>query len=121
MAFKKVPKIKRDENGEYPKSREQKIREAKKLPEPLYMIATEAEHKLGDLSRDYSPLSTENLCHVSKEFDDYYVGAWVTGFGFFDVCFPKNTTRRLTQEEIDAFKKTYVQIGSQPPRPLNVK
>jgi hypothetical protein len=29
-----------------------------------------------------------------------YIGMWVTGFGFFDVRFPKETTRELTKEEI---------------------
>ncbi len=62
---------------------------------PHYMMATKAEHRLGDLSED-----EPTLCFVDGEEGDYYTGSWVEGFGFFNVKFPKATTRELTEEEI---------------------
>ncbi|HET9135136.1 MAG TPA: hypothetical protein VFO76_00755 [Candidatus Kapabacteria bacterium] len=79
-----------------------------------YMIASEAYHLLGELSR------TEDLCHVNAETDNYYVGMWVTGFGFFNVLFPKDTTRELTDAEREYWNKKYIQIGSQPAQKLSV-
>lgn len=79
-----------------------------------YMIASEAYHLLGELSRK------EDLCHIYGETDNYYVGSWVTGFGFFNVLFPKDTTRDLTQAEKDMWNNRAIQIGSQPPVKLDV-
>jgi hypothetical protein len=58
------------------------------------MLATKALHKSGNISRD-----EPDLCIVHSETPHYYVGSWVTGFGFFDVWFPKETTRELTDGE----------------------
>lgn len=64
-----------------------------------YMMATKAEHEFaGDISRE-----EPDLCQVSKEADDFYVGSWVTGFGFIDVKFPKETTRELTDAESEYY------------------
>lgn len=81
-----------------------------------YLMGTKAFHQLGDISRDEPDL----FC-ASGETDYYYIGMWVTGFGFFNVCFPKETSRELTEEDIEKYNKQYVQIGSQPPIKLNVK
>jgi hypothetical protein len=59
------------------------------------MMATTAIHKLGDISR-----KEEDLCRVYDEDEENYYGSWVEGFGFFDVRFPKETTRPLTEEEV---------------------
>ena len=75
-----------------------------------YMIGTTAIHKLGDISREEG-----DLCRISKEDNENYYGSWVTGFGFFDVKFPKSTTRELTPEEVEYWNKKYIQINSQPP------
>lgn len=80
-----------------------------------YMMATKAQHKMGDLSRD-----KPNLCHVYAEDDQNWIGSWVTGFGFFDVHFPKDTTRDLTPDEIEKYNKTHVQVADHPPQKLNV-
>jgi len=80
-----------------------------------YMMATKAIHKLGDISSE-----VEDLCHICEVGSEYYIGSWVTGLGFFNVMFPKETTRELTPEEIEKFNKQYVQIGSQPPIKLKV-
>lgn len=82
---------------------------------PCYMMATKASHKLGDLSRD-----DEDLCRIEKDDGSDYIGSWVTGFGFFNVKFPKETTRALTNAEIKKYNKKYVQIGNQPAMRLNV-
>lgn len=59
-----------------------------------YMMATTAHHKIGDISRDEPDLAV-----VLDEDDDAYIGRWVAGFGFFNVRFPKATTRELTADE----------------------
>ena len=80
-----------------------------------YMMATKAIHKLGDISRD-----EEELCYIHGEDEENYIGMFVEGYGFVDVKFPKETTRKLTQEEIEKYNKKYVQINSQPAHKLNV-
>ena len=80
-----------------------------------YMMATKAFHKLGDISSD-----VPDLCYIYGEDNDNYIGNWVTGLGFFDVKFPKDTTRPLTPEEIEKYNKLYVRINSQPARKLKV-
>lgn len=118
-SYTKVPKVKRGPDGKYPMTDEQKVRSAKQI-EGKFMIATEAKHKMGDLSRNLEHLSMENLCYVSKETDEFLIGNWLTGFGYFDVMFPKETTRVLTQEEIDYFNGKYIQLASFPPQKLKV-
>lgn len=75
----------------------------------VYKIATKAYHVLGDISRD-----KEDICNIQEEIEDYYIGAWVTGFGFIDVLFPKKTTRDLTKEEVEFYKIQEYAINSQP-------
>ena len=82
---------------------------------PKYMMATKAIHKLGDISSD-----DPDLCQVTEEDDENYYGAWITGFGFINVKFPKETTRELTKEEIEHYNKMSIQIGSQPAFQLKV-
>jgi hypothetical protein len=79
-----------------------------------YLIGTTARHFLGDISRE------EDLFYADKETDEFWVGHWVTGFGFCNVLFPKNTARQLTPAEIERYNKTYIQINSQPPHQLKV-
>lgn len=87
----------------------------------MHMIATKAIHKLGDISRPLCPEELmENLCYISGEDDENYIGSWVLGFGFFNVKFPKETTRKLTQEEIDFFNTQSVRINNQPSVRLKV-
>lgn len=74
-----------------------------------YMIATTAFHLLGELSRPEG-----SLCHIHGQSHGYWVGSWVTGMGFVHVLFPKETTRPLTDEEVQKYKKKRVQIASQP-------
>jgi len=80
-----------------------------------YMMATKAKHQLGNLSRD-----EPDLCYVKEENESNYIGSWVTGFGFFGVEFPKNTTRALTDAEIKKYNKTRIQIASHEPQLLRV-
>ena len=80
-----------------------------------YMMATKAMHMTGDISSD-----KEDLCVIFEEIDTHYVGNWITGFGFIEVEFPKETTRELTVTEVEKYNKTYVQIANQPPIKLKV-
>ena len=80
-----------------------------------YMMATTAIHKLGDISRD-----TPDICSVYAEEGEDWIGAWVTGLGFFDVRFPKATTRELTEEEKATYRAASFQISDQPPYKLDI-
>lgn len=87
-----------------------------KLPKiDKYMMATIAIHKMGDISRD-----KPELCRVTQESETDYYGMWVTGMGFFNVRFPKETTRDLTKEEIDKYNSTYIQLSNYTPQKLKV-
>ncbi len=79
-----------------------------------YMMATKAIHQLGDISSDIP-----DLCYVHEKHDDYYIGSWVTGLGFINVKFPKETTRDLNKEEVEEYSKKYIQISNQPPVSLS--
>ena len=80
-----------------------------------HMMATKAIHKIGDLSR-----KEEDICIITDEDGDNYIGMWMTGYGFFDVKFPKLSTRKLTPEEIEKYNSMYVQISNQCPVKLKV-
>ena len=77
-------------------------------PESFSMMATKAYHKLGDISSD-----EPDLCVVYSETENYYVGQWVTGYGFFNVHFPKNSTRELTESEIEYYEGLSLSMGNQ--------
>jgi len=81
-----------------------------------YLMGTKAYHLLGDISR-----KEYDLFHARGESDNYWIGMWVTGYGFFNVCFPKETSRELTSKEIEKYNSTYIQVGSGYPVKLNVK
>jgi hypothetical protein len=73
-----------------------------------YMMATKAMHKLGDISSD-----EPDLCSIYDEDENDYIGAWVTGLGFFNVHFPKATTRELTPEEREKYGKMHLEMNGQ--------
>lgn len=77
-----------------------------KIP-PKYKMATTAIVKLGDISRN-----SEDICVVYGENDENFYGNWITGLGFFDVQFPKETTRDLTEKEIKKYSKVSYEISS---------
>lgn len=80
-----------------------------------YVMATAAAHKLGDLSRDPA-----HLALVYGEDGDAYVGRWIEGFGYFDVRFPKATTRDLTADEIAEYDGRLVAINGEPISALDI-
>lgn len=84
--------------------------------EPHYLMGTEAYHQLGDIGRDEA-----DLFQAYGETEDYWIGAWITGYGFFNVCFPKETSRELTPEEIEHWVLARIKIGSQPAMKLHIK
>ena len=65
---------------------------------PKYMMATKAFHQLGEISSD-SP----DICIVRSETETDYFGNWVFGLGFFGVRFPKESTRELTEAEVQEY------------------
>jgi hypothetical protein len=81
-----------------------------------YMMATTAYHQLNNLSR-----KTPDLCHISAETDEYYIGMWKFGIGFFNVLFPKNTTRPLTEDEVEEYNGQRVAINSTPAGKIKIK
>ena len=80
------------------------------MSKKCFMMATKAMHKLGDLSSD-----TPDLCVIYGEDEENYIGSWIYGFGYFDVRFPKSTTRDLSEEDLQCYTGQRVRIGSQPP------
>ena len=87
----------------------------KKKIAPKYMMATKAIHKLGDISSD-----EPDLCFIREETGKHYIGNWVTGFGFINVKFPKETTRNLTKKEVEHYNKMSIRINNQPAFQLKV-
>ena len=72
------------------------------LESPVLMVATIAYQILanGELRKLTRPES--EFCYAKgwSEPDQAYVGNWLEGFGFFDVHFPKASTRPATEAEI---------------------
>lgn len=75
--------------------------------EPKKLMGTIAYHKLGEISRQIPDIFT-----AVAETETYWVGSWVTGFGFVSVLFPKETSRELTEEEVETYKTKKLGIGS---------
>ena len=77
-----------------------------------HMMATKAAHRFaGDVSRESDPNDpVENICFVRYEEGDNFVGEWVTGYGYVKVRFPKSTTRELTEDEKNYFRKCEIVI-----------
>lgn len=69
-----------------------------KLPKPKFMMATQAFHKVGDITR---PLTS--LCFVEEEDEDNFYGQWYFGVGFHSIRFPKASTRPLNEVEVAYF------------------
>ena len=84
-----------------------------KMPESLYMMGTEAHHLLGNISSD-----EPDIFSAHEENDDYFIGNWITGFGFFNVLFPKKTSRRLNIDEVEKYTNMNFQLASYPSQKL---
>lgn len=74
-----------------------------------YMLATTAHHKLGDISRDES-----DLAWITGEDGDDWIGKWVEGFGYFDIRFPKVSTRELTDVERERYDGRELAMNGRP-------
>lgn len=81
-----------------------------------HMMATTAIHKLGDISSD-----EPDICLIYAEDGDDWIGQWVFGLGFFDVRYPKSTTRELTKEEIEQYGGVNMAINSTPIGKLEIQ
>lgn len=83
----------------------------------FHMMATKAYHKMGNVSS-----GTADICFIYSEIDDeFYVGNWVFGFGYFDVLFPKATTRELTAGEISKYNGRPMATNNSPIGNLEIK
>ena len=74
---------------------------------PKKLMGTLAYHKLGEISRQIPDIFT-----AVAETETHWVGSWLTGFGFVSVLFPKETSRELTEEEVEHYKGKKLAIGS---------
>ncbi len=61
---------------------------------PNIKMGTTAIHQLGDISRDQP-----DYFHVDGGDDENWYGQWLTGFGFINVAFPKDSVREMTDDE----------------------
>jgi len=70
------------------------------------LMGTEAQHQLGDISRD-----KPDYFIYDEEDDENYYGAWLTGLGFVNVRFPKATSRPMTEWEAEGLALRQVVIA----------
>jgi hypothetical protein len=68
---------------------------------PRLMMATKANHKMGDLSA-----KTPSPCIIQRKDEEkgVYVGFWALGLGFVNVEFPVGTTRDLNESEAEKYR-----------------
>ncbi len=85
------------------------------IVEPKYLMGTQAFHQLGELSREEF-----DLFAAVAETEKFWIGSWVEGFGFFNVLFPKEKCRTLTEEEITKYNGMYLRINSGSPYKLKI-
>lgn len=78
---------------------------AQTMPVGTYMIASEAIYGDREISRP------PNLCYIEGEEGNCYKGRWVVGSPFVNVKFPKATTRKLTEQEINNYHGTPILLG----------
>ena len=81
-----------------------------------YKMATVAIHQLGDISRD-----EPDLCIIDDETDTDYIGRWVEGFGFFNVRFPKHSTRELSPTEREHYDGSVLVLNGTPLGTLQIE
>lgn len=102
---------------------EQRIRNAIPLIGGSFMIATVAHHNIGDVSREFIDGDIDNLCYITKKDPkgEFYVGNWITGHGLINVRFPVDTTRELTNDEVNKFHGKRLSMGGMALAPLKIK
>jgi len=66
--------------------------------EPVYIYATKAYHKMGEISREKGDVAI-----VSQKDTEFYCGNWVEGFGFIHVKFPIESSKVISKEEAEGF------------------
>lgn len=67
---------------------------------------SDALHLMGNIGR-----KEDDRIHVIAEDENYYIGTFCEGFGFYDVHFPKANVRPMTEQEVDDLNKTYYSIN----------
>lgn len=78
-----------------------------------FFVGTEAHHGLGDISREADWSWKDRIFRIDSTHStpDDHIGAWLTGFGFIEVRFPKATARPLTDDEIEWLAENPVAIA----------
>ena len=84
--------------------------------EDKHMMGTVALHQLGDISSD-----EPDICVIYGDDGDYWVGQWIYGYGFFNVRYPKETTRELTEEEYNKYNDRGLAINGNPVGNIKIK
>ena len=69
-------------------------------------MATKATHALGDVSSE-----KPDICCITGEDAENYIGHWAYGFRSINLQFPKSTTRELTPKERRENNDAIVCIG----------
>lgn len=59
-----------------------------------------------DIFKNYS------LCSITEETENYFIGSWVTGFGFYGLKFPKSNIRELYWYEKLKYSKCRITINN---------
>lgn len=67
---------------------------------------SDALHLMGNIGRQ-----EDDLINVIAEDENYYVGTFCEGFGFFDVHFLKENVRPMNEEEVEKLNRTYHTIN----------
>lgn len=71
---------------------------------PRLMMATKAHLTQAEISRE-----DPDYCWIDGETENGdFLGSWVTGYGFIEVMFPKETTRPLTSTELDWIQSKWI-------------
>jgi hypothetical protein len=68
-----------------------------------------AIHKTGNIGR-----SKDEYIRVLREEDDYYIGFFEEGLGFYDVKFKKTDCRPLIPYEVEKVNNAWFTINSTP-------
>lgn len=75
--------------------------EFKELKEPRLFMGTLALHRHGNFT-----CKTPCVCYIYGEQEQYYVGFWAYDYpNFYDILFPKTSTKELNPEEDLVYKE----------------
>ena len=68
----------------------------------VYFMANKFYHKLFPEGREEDE---HDLAYANEEDDDNYYGGFIFGFGMYNVRFPKENVRGLTEDELNMYAR----------------